>query len=169
MAQPERQMPTGPAPGARPPGPAVSQGPSGPRAGFWKRFLALLIDIILLSIVTGILFGIRPVQPSWVGSVMSLLTTAFILAYFTYLEGSSSGQTLGKRALNIRVVDFHAGTSIGYARALARSVIAYFISPILLLGYLWMLWDREKQTWHDKVASSVVVPTEAYPVEKWPG
>ncbi len=35
---------------------------------------------------------------------------------------------------------------------------------VLLLGYLWMLWDKENQTWHDKMATSVVVPVSAYPV-----
>jgi uncharacterized RDD family membrane protein YckC len=40
---------------------------------------------------------------------------------------------------------------------------------VCLLGYLWMLWDKEKQTWHDKLATTVVVPTSAYPVESWPG
>ena len=35
---------------------------------------------------------------------------------------------------------------------------------MFLLGYFWMLWDREKQTWHDKFANDVVVPTSAYPV-----
>jgi hypothetical protein len=34
------------------------------------------------------------------------------------------------------------------------------------LGYLWMIWDREKQTRHDKLATSVVVPTSAYPVDR---
>jgi uncharacterized RDD family membrane protein YckC len=33
-----------------------------------------------------------------------------------------------------------------------------------LLGYLWMLWDKERQTWHDKFANSVVVPVSAYPI-----
>ncbi|MGH2554722.1 MAG: RDD family protein [Actinomycetota bacterium] len=147
----------------------MEKAPSGPRAGFWKRFVALLIDLILVGIVTTILFGFRPAEPAWVGALMGLLSTAATIAYFTYLEGSPSGQTIGKRAVGIRVLDFHSGTSIGYARALGRNVFAYFISPILLLGYLWMLWDREKQTWHDKVVSSVVVPSEAYPVDKWPG
>jgi uncharacterized RDD family membrane protein YckC len=40
---------------------------------------------------------------------------------------------------------------------------------VCLLGYFWMLWDKEKQTWHDKFAASVVVPTSAYPVAAWPG
>jgi len=35
---------------------------------------------------------------------------------------------------------------------------------VFLLGYLWMLWDSEKQCWHDKFAGDVVVPVSAYPV-----
>jgi uncharacterized RDD family membrane protein YckC len=29
---------------------------------------------------------------------------------------------------------------------------------VVLIGFLWMIWDREKQTWHDKAAGSVVIP-----------
>ncbi|HZQ16865.1 MAG TPA: hypothetical protein VFA82_08850 [Gaiellaceae bacterium] len=36
-------------------------------------------------------------------------------------------------------------------------------------GYFWMLWDGEKQTFHDKFAGSVVVPTDGYPVSRRPG
>jgi uncharacterized RDD family membrane protein YckC len=32
-----------------------------------------------------------------------------------------------------------------------------------------MIWDKERQTWHDKLATTVVVPTSAYPVSSWPG
>jgi uncharacterized RDD family membrane protein YckC len=38
----------------------------------------------------------------------------------------------------------------------------YVDSLPIYLGFFWMLWDREKQTWHDKVAGSVVVPVDAY-------
>jgi uncharacterized RDD family membrane protein YckC len=94
----------------------------------------------------------------------NLVSVALALAYFTYFEGSSSGQTLGKQALGIRVLDFKAGGPIGYGRALLRTIARYLSAIVLLLGYLWMLWDREKQTWHDKIASTVVVPVDAYPV-----
>lgn len=50
-----------------------------------------------------------------------------------------------------------------------RNVVTYFVSVIFLSGYLWMLWDKERQTLHDKVTSFIVVPTEAFPVGKWPG
>jgi uncharacterized RDD family membrane protein YckC len=85
------------------------------------------------------------------------------VAYYTYLEGST-GQTLGKKALGIRVIDLSAGGSIGYGRAFIRYIGRIVSFVVILLGYLWMLWDKEKQTWHDKFANSVVVPESAYPV-----
>jgi uncharacterized RDD family membrane protein YckC len=85
------------------------------------------------------------------------------IIYYTYLEGSS-GQTLGKKALGIRVISLDGGGSIGYGRAFIR-YIGRIVSAIpLFLGYFWMLWDKENQTWHDKFAGSVVVPESAYPV-----
>ena len=136
-------------------------GPSGPRAGFWRRFAALIVDGIALGIVTGILVAIMS------RNAANGISTLIGLLYFSYFEGTS-GQTLGKKALGIRVIDFNTGGAIGFGRALIR-YIGRIVSTIpLLLGYLWMLWDKEKQTWHDKFASSVVVPESAYPVEKWP-
>ena len=140
---------------------ASTGGPSGPRAGFWRRFAALLIDGIALGIVTGILMAFMSRNAA--NGISSLIG----LLYFSYFEGTS-GQTAGKKALDIRVIDFKTGGPIGFGRALIR-YIGRIVSTIpLLLGYLWMLWDKEKQTWHDKFAGSVVVPESAYPVEKWP-
>jgi uncharacterized RDD family membrane protein YckC len=71
--------------------------------------------------------------------------------------------------MNIRVIDANTGGSIGYGRAAIRWLMKIVSGLACLIGYLWMLWDKEKQTWHDKVAGSYVVPTSAYPVDKWPG
>jgi uncharacterized RDD family membrane protein YckC len=156
------------------PAPPVEEGPykrpSGPRAGFWVRFDALLIDLILLAAVTGTFLGIGSSSlSSWVKVSVDPRALLLLIAYFSFFEGSASGQTVGKKLLNIRVVDLGNGRSIGFVRAAVRNVVAYVVSVIFLLGYLWMLWDEEKQTWHDKVTSSVVVPTDAFPVDKWPG
>lgn len=137
--------------------------PTGSRATFGVRLVAALIDGILFGIVGSILRGLF-------GIVLGLaLQTLLGLAYYAYLEGSPSGQTLGKRAMNIRVVDFDGGRSIGQSRALIRYVGRIISAIPCLLGYFWMLWDPEKQTWHDKIAASVVVPTADYPVAAWPG
>ena len=138
--------------------PEPTDGPSGPRAGFWKRFAAILIDAILLSIV------FVPLSLALPAGVYYVLSTAAGLAYYILLEGGPRGQTVGKMALGIRVIDLGRGGSIGYGRAFIRYIGRIVSSLPILLGYLWMLWDKEKQTWHDKMAGSVVVPTSSYPV-----
>jgi uncharacterized RDD family membrane protein YckC len=142
--------------------PPAGDGPSGPRASFGRRLVAAIIDGILLGIVGAIFYAISRT----LGYVVQLLLT---IAYLTYLEGSPSGQTVGKKAMGIRVIDFRTGGSIGYGRAFIRWIGRYVSAIACLLGYFWMLWDKEKQTWHDKFANDVVVPESAYPVESWPG
>jgi uncharacterized RDD family membrane protein YckC len=144
------------------PAPGTEARPSAPRAGFWIRLGAVLVDGVPLALVS---FGIG----SAFGTGGNLLGLVIGLAYYTYFEGSASGQTVGKRLCGIRVVDVDGRRSIGYARAATRYLMSYVSGFALLLGYLWMLWDSEKQTWHDKVANSVVVPVSAVPVERWPG
>ena len=146
-----------------PPPAATGGGPSGPRAGFFQRFAALLIDGILLGIVTGILWAL-------LGRTAAYGINLLIgLVYFAYFEGSPAGQTIGKRALGIRVIDYRTGGPLGFGKALGRYLGRILSQIPCLLGYFWMLWDREKQTWHDKLAGTVVVPTSAYPVSAWPG
>jgi uncharacterized RDD family membrane protein YckC len=130
---------------------------SGPRAGFWRRFGASLIDGIILGVVNGALTaGLKAT-----GYALGLLIS---LAYYTYMEGRPEGQTLGKMALGIRVISLADGAAIGFGRAAVRWIGRFVSSVVILLGYLWMLWDPEKQTWHDKFAGSVVVPVADYPV-----
>ena len=131
--------------------------PSGPRAGFWRRFAAALLDGIIVGIIYVILAAVLGRSA---GYGLAILVS---LAYFTYFEGSENGQTLGKRALGIRVIDFGGGGSIGYGRAFIRWIGRIVSELPILLGYLWMLWDKERQTWHDKFANAVVVPVSAYP------
>jgi uncharacterized RDD family membrane protein YckC len=120
------------------------------RAGFWRRFAASFIDGILIWIVTVIALLVF-------GSAAYVLYLVLQIGYFTYFHGSS-GQTPGDAALSIRVVGKDDGAPIGYGRAFVRWLVSIISGWIIVLGYLWMLWDGEKQTWHDKAANSVVVP-----------
>jgi uncharacterized RDD family membrane protein YckC len=120
------------------------------RAGFWRRFAAALIDGILLGIVSGILGAILDNAGRGIGLIVTI-------AYFTYFHGST-GQTPGDAALSIRVVDKDNGQPIGFGRAFVRWLVSIVSGIVILIGYLWMLWDSEKQTWHDKAANDVVIP-----------
>jgi uncharacterized RDD family membrane protein YckC len=70
------------------------------------------------------------------------------------------GQTLGKMALGVRVVQAADGERVGYGRALARVacvwVLGLFVVP-LLLAYLWPLWDERNQTLYNKLVDTAVV------------
>jgi uncharacterized RDD family membrane protein YckC len=136
---------------------ASTGGPSGPRVGFWKRFAASFTDGIVLLIPIVIL----DIALKGAGEALSLV---LVFAYFTYFEGGPRGQTPGKQLLGIRVVSFDTGGPIGYGRAFIRMIGRYLSAVVVYIGYLWMLWDPEKQCWHDKLASDVVVPVSAYPV-----
>jgi uncharacterized RDD family membrane protein YckC len=158
-------QPPPPPMGAPAPGP-LPAGPSGPRAGFWVRLAGALIDGIIIGIPLNLILLAVDIDnapvPQLVGFVAGLL-------YTVYFIGSPSGQTVGMRLLSIRAVDAETGGRIDYGRAAVRDLVALVSAIPCGLGYLWMLWDPEKQTWHDKVARTYVVPTDVYPVERWPG
>jgi len=141
----------------QPMGGGRSAGPSGPRAGFWIRFAGLLIDNIIFGAVN---FALGAA----LGAGAFPIAVAISAIYYTALEGSQRGQTVGKMAVGIRVISYADGGPIGYGRAFIRWLGRILSSIVILLGYFWMLWDRERQTWHDKLANSVVVPIEAYPI-----
>lgn len=178
--------PPPPGPPAPPPGYVnygdhVRPGTYAPLAGFWIRFLAMLIDGIIIGIPFWILgsitgaydtttndafgnevertdfrfgYGFTPGVPLW----FNLLSTAAGVAYYASLEGGVTGQTLGKRICNIRVVDATTGQpGIGPGRGVGRYFARWLSAIPLGLGYFWMLWDQRKQTWHDKLVTTLVV------------
>lgn len=134
-------------------------GASGPRASFGRRLVAYIIDSILIGIIYGIAYAIS--EP--LGVVVSIVAG---LVYFSYFDGSENGQTVGKMALGIRVIDFRSGGPIGFGRGFIRWLGRIVSSIPCFLGYLWAIWDKEKQGWHDKIATTVVVPVSAYPTTK---
>ncbi len=129
-------------------------------AGFFRRFFAFALDWIILSVLADLLsFAYRLGTGSSEG-MMSLnasliLSFVIFLLYFTLLTGEG-GQTLGKMVLGIRVVA-EEGTPVRMSRALVRT-LSYILSSFLFcLGFLWALWDKRKQAWHDKVAGTIVI------------
>ena len=142
------------------------------RAGFGRRLAAALIDGLIVGIPAYVLLkilGQTHTTTSATGSSASfstgytglgtILNVLIFIAYYTYFESQAAGQTLGKKVMGIRVCDLTTGQPIGLNRALFRAVGRYVSAIACLLGYLWMLWDGNKQTWHDKFATSTVVKT----------
>jgi uncharacterized RDD family membrane protein YckC len=155
--------PPPPPPSGWGPPPPGSGGWAGPTqyAGFGIRLASYLIDAILLSIPNVI---VQSAGGQVAGLVFSL---ALGIGYSIYFVGSPSGQTVGMRAMKIRVIDAQTAGRVDYSRCVVRYLVS--ILSGLALGYFWMLWDPRRQTWHDKAAGTVVVPVLLHPVDKWPG
>jgi uncharacterized RDD family membrane protein YckC len=138
-------------------------------SGWWRRAGALVIDSLLVfgavAAVFALAFGVDAVN-SDVGAAMFLAAIVFFLAgpiwYWIYLTGRAPGQTLGKKALGIRVRHADEDRPIGYGAAAGRYLITvafgFFYVPAIV-DYLWPIWDARNQSLHDKVANSIVVRT----------
>lgn len=144
-------------------------------AGIERRFLACLVDawvLVFLDTLIGwislkILVGPdfswgEPEQIHVLMTKLRLFMWPFIfflltvhVSYHTYLIGAQ-GQTPGKRLWGIRVIGVESDR-IGYGRALIRGCAGFFSALPLGLGFFWALLDPHKQTWHDKVAGTLVV------------
>lgn len=148
---------------------------ASPYQGVAIRFVAILIDTIIIAIISGVLtFPFRtpfitianftgtpsistaPNPFGWIGSIISLL---IFFLYFILLEGAY-GQTVGKMAVKIKVVR-EDGTKIDYGDATVRNIlriidlIPYFV-PYLLGAIL--IWSSDKkQRLGDRAGHTVVV------------
>lgn len=132
----------------------VSAGAIAEKAGFWTRFVAILVDAILISVVSQIVSGIAGGADVQRGSGISTLIGIVYYVYFWSSYGN--GQTLGMRAFNIKVVRTD-GSQLDVGGAIIR-YIGFLISIIpLFLGLIWAAFDAEKQGWHDKLAKTYVV------------
>jgi uncharacterized RDD family membrane protein YckC len=137
-------------------------GASGPRAGFWIRLGAYLLDSIIYGIVAVILIAVAAVVSDVLLVLAIIAVTLGSVAYYVVFEGGPSGATPGKRVCGIKVVDAETGGAIGYGRSFVRFLVRIVSGIPIYLGYFWMLWDPQKQTWHDKAAKCLVVPADAY-------
>jgi uncharacterized RDD family membrane protein YckC len=163
--------------------------PGGQRlAEFWERLVAHLIDSLLISAASMILTApfflyfmaevwlpmMADIEPSaelpWtaIGGLLLLQAGLFLvmllLAYVYYVEVMlrGGGQTLGKRALKLRIVPLDPAARLGRGMALRRYLVQFgagFLIPAFsYLDGLWQLWDKPyRQCLHDKWAQTVVV------------
>ena len=117
-------------------------------AGFRQRFVALVVDSVILGTVSLLLsFTFGPEQSA---------LPDFIIAFTYEVLGNGWGGTPGKRLIGMRLVNAD-GEAPGLASSLVRTVVAGISFVALLIGFFWMLRDPDKQTWHDKAAGTYVV------------
>lgn len=142
-----------------------------PYAGFWIRFVAVIIDGVIVNVISivasfvlgfviGFLQGVTGAAVDYsqggpLTYLIVLITILISVGYFVY--GWGMGATRGQRFFRIAVVDAETGHPIGFGRAGMR-YFGYVLSILpCYLGLIWAAFDPKKQGWHDKIANSVVV------------
>ena len=149
-------------------------------AGFWRRFAAYVVDMILLGTVEGALFfGILSAQHADLDAFRNAALASSLLgwAYFALLESSPLRATLGKLAIGIWVGDVH-GDPITFTRASFRYWFKAISALSLTLGYVIAAFTPRKQALHDLLAGTLVLraipqtvdmATTSLPAEQWNG
>jgi uncharacterized RDD family membrane protein YckC len=146
----DRVPPAAAPPPSAPPGPMPPAGPMAPhitaampRAGFWIRMAALLLDVLL------------------VGFVMTLLHPfgnfhIMVLAIYGAVMWKLRGTTVGGIVCDLHVVRLD-GRPLDWETAIVRALGCFLSLFVVFLGFIWIAFDANNQAWHDKIAGTVVV------------
>ena len=121
----------------------------GSYAGFWARFVAWLIDFIIVMVGSGIIASVTFGFGVFLGFVAPWLYEAFMLS-------SEWQATVGKRAMSIVVTGLDGGR-ISFARASARHFAKYISGFLLFIGFIMAAFTAKKQALHDMIAETFVV------------
>ncbi|WP_258100451.1 RDD family protein [Marinoscillum pacificum] len=150
-------------------------------AGFWLRFVAMIIDYIIIGALQTIvifpilgIFGIDMAMNmsngnmsdeqaiaaafaaiSTMGSVF-LVSSLISILYYTILEASKFEATFGKMALGLKVTDTE-GRPLDFGKSLLRNLGKIVSQTILFIGYIIAGFTDKKQALHDMIAGALVV------------
>jgi uncharacterized RDD family membrane protein YckC len=144
-------------------------------AGFWLRFVAWIIDRIVLQFAGSIItlpfaasMGIRelmrthPSSPEDFIPLFESMRKAFLIIlvlewlYYALLESSAWQATLGKKALGLEVTDL-AGARVTFGRATGRYFARYISFFTIGIGYIMAGFTQKKQALHDMIAGTLVI------------
>jgi uncharacterized RDD family membrane protein YckC len=176
--------PPPPPPGYQPPAPPPAYHPptyapttqAYQYAGFWSRVAARLVDwlVSLPFVIPGVAVLIASLTQTeenlrgdteftdtgeaLFGVGMLLLFVGWLIFLIIWMRKLGRGQSWGQKAVGISLLGKDDGRPIGAWSAFARYLISITISMLVFgLGYWWMIWDKDNQTWQDKIMNTVVV------------
>jgi uncharacterized RDD family membrane protein YckC len=113
-----------------------------PRADFWIRMAALLIDAVLVAVIAHV----------------AHINDGFLLLLATYaaIMWKFKGTTVGGTICHLQLVRLD-GREIDWTTAIVRALSCFLSMAFLFIGFFWIAYDRERQAWHDKIAGTAVV------------
>ncbi|MBF0396615.1 MAG: RDD family protein [Desulfobacterales bacterium] len=132
--------------------------------GFWKRLIATVIDTVIMMLITmPILLSVygkayftskAPIKGAVDFIVSYILPAVFVIFLWKYKSA-----TPGKMIIKSKIVDADTG-GLPTNKQLVIRFFAYLVSSIPMgLGFIWIAFDKKKQSWHDKMAKTLVIYT----------
>ena len=132
-------------------------------APWGSRVGAALVDAIAPTVVFMVLFFLLGSDSygstNFFGVLLYLAFIGFTIYNSCYLQGTT-GQSIGKKVVGIKLLKEATGQPVGFGLAFGRQFAHVLDSLPLYLGYLWPLWDDKRQTFADKVCATIVVPAQ---------
>jgi uncharacterized RDD family membrane protein YckC len=143
-------------------------------AGWGSRVVGYLIDQFSIMLIPNIVvvigyskYAASTVQTAsgtqssggGAGVFLAIGAVLYVVGFLLLAFMQGKGQSLGQRAVNIRLLRESDGQPIGMGMAFVRQ-ICHLLDRICCIGYLWPLWDGKKQTFADKIIGTVVVKSQ---------
>ncbi|HTA04601.1 MAG TPA: RDD family protein [Streptosporangiaceae bacterium] len=125
---------------------------ASPYASWLQRVGAYLIDVAPIVILEIIFSRVLVLY------VLILIASLGWTIYNRWYQAGTTGQSLGKKVLKLRLVSEETGQPIGMLMAFVRDICHIIDSVICFIGYLFPLWDAKRQTIADKIVKTVVIP-----------
>jgi len=125
------------------------------KAGAGTRLVSYIIDAIILWIIGAIVGLIFMALGAGYVAASIIVGILISLGYFTYFFGN--GQTPGMKVMKIKLCGTDGTYPIGYGKGFLRWIGMLISALVIYIGFLWILIDKDKQGWHDKIADTYVV------------
>lgn len=140
----------------------TDRAPTLPAAGLARRLAAIGYDSLLVAAIWFVIGGMglalsggalsRPDRPVWLLLAFRAVLVASLWLFFAWFW-THGGQTLGMRAWRLQLVNENGGP-VRWKQTLWRFAGACLSAGALGLGYLWVLFDRERLSWHDRLSAT---------------
>ena len=127
-----------------------------------KRSFAFLIDDLIVSLLVFVIFYDSIASSKNVEEVILLVNSAFLyiisikILYHTFFIWQY-GATMGKMLFKMQVVDEKTFFKPDFSHSFLRAVIRIVSESLFYLGFLWGVFTKTRQTWHDKLAKTLVI------------
>jgi len=158
----EAERPTGLGPVAMESSGAINFNPEF--ASFGARFAGFLIDsvVTVAAIAPGlVVLALSPGTLRFSGILITIIGLLLVARWYGSAV-STSGQWIGNRVTDTKVVDVSSGNPLDRSRATSRFLVRALISPVFLVGFILALTNSQRRSFHDQFAGSIVTrPTRS--------